>query len=86
MRYTVAATRKARRQLARVWTTAGPSDRAAITFASDAIDAALAHNPKAKARKRSDGLFIYDEPPLRAYLTISDPDRRVSIYYYALIA
>ena len=86
MRYTVVATRKARRQLARFWTAASSPDRGEITRASAVIDATLRNHPKAIAKARPEGLFIADEPPLRVYFEISEPDRLVKINHYALIA
>jgi hypothetical protein len=86
MRYTVASERQAQQQLARLWTRSTSSVRRAITRASAAIDAQLRDDPVTKAKARPEGLFIIDEPPLRAYFEVSEPDRLVTITDYVLIA
>jgi hypothetical protein len=84
MRYTVTETPVARRQLARLWTNSSSPVRAAITGASARIDTALRDDPLGKGVALSEGLFLIGRPPLRAYFTVSEPDRLVRITSYVL--
>jgi hypothetical protein len=83
-RYTVTWTPEAQAKLALLWSACGPTLRAAVTRSADAIDRELAADPVAKCQSR-EGLYTYDDPPLRAYCTVSEPDRIVCVSDLALI-
>jgi hypothetical protein len=51
----------------------------AVTTASAEIDRELATDASAKGRSLSEGLLVYDAPPLRDVFSVSDPDRKVEI-------
>lgn len=85
MRYTVTETPVARSQLARLWGNSSSPIRAAITKASARIDSALRDDAETKGIALSEGLRSISQPPLRAYFTISEPDRLVTITDYVLV-
>ena len=76
-RYTVVWLRDAIDELGEIWIAA--QDRNAVTAASAEIDRELATDASAKRKSLSEGLLIYDAPPLRAVFSVSDPDRKVEI-------
>jgi hypothetical protein len=87
-RYTVVSTQHADDQLLTLWMNASPADRAAITRASHAIDAALRDDPDQKGVSLdtiSPGLRLLDEPPLRAYFEVSEPDRLIWIVDFEIL-
>jgi hypothetical protein len=86
MKFTVTETPVARGQLARLWGNSSSPVRAAITGASARIDSALRDDPETKGVALTEGLYYIGRPPLRAYYTISEPDRLVTITDYVLVA
>ena len=76
-RYTVVWLRDAIDELGEIWIAS--QDRNAITAASAEIDRELATDASAKGKTLSEGLLLYDAPPLRAVFSVSDPDRKVEI-------
>ena len=76
-RYTVVWLRDAVEELAEIWLAA--ADRAAVTAASDEIDRALATDAANKGRPLSEGLRVYDTPPLRAVFSVTESDRKVEV-------
>ena len=76
-RYTVVWLRDAIDELGGIWVTS--LDRNAVTAASAEIDRELASDPTVKGKPLSEGLWVYDAPPLRAVYSVSDPDRKVEV-------
>jgi hypothetical protein len=76
-RYTVVWLRDAIDELGEIWLAS--QDRNSITVASAEIDRELASNATAKGKPLSEGLRVYDAPPLRAVFSVSDPDRKVEV-------
>jgi hypothetical protein len=76
-RYTVVWLRDATDELGEIWLAA--QDRNAITAASAIIDRELASDATAKGKPLSEGLRVYDAPPLRAVFSVRDPDRKVEV-------
>jgi hypothetical protein len=77
IRYTVVWLRDAIDDLGEIWLAA--QDRDAVTVASAKIDRDLASDATAKGKPLSEGLRVYDAPPLRAVFSVSDPDRKVEV-------
>ena len=77
IRYTVVWLRDAIDDLGEIWL--APQDRNAVTVASAKIDRDLASDATAKGKPLSEGLRVYDAPPLRAVFSVSDPDRKVEV-------
>lgn len=78
MTYTVLWTPSAESELARLWTTA--ADRAQLTNAADALDAALARDPRALGESRGGETRIAVEPPLAVLFDIDEDDRIVRVW------
>ena len=76
-RYTVVWLRDATDELGEIWLAA--QDRNVVTAASAEIDRELASDATAKGRPLSEGLRVFDAPPLRAVFSVSDPDRKVEV-------
>jgi hypothetical protein len=76
-RYTVVWLRDAIDELGAIWLTA--YDRNAVTAASAEIDRELASEATVKGKPLSEGLRVYDAPPLRAVYSVSGPDRKVEV-------
>ncbi|MDV6033471.1 MAG: hypothetical protein F9B45_25960 [Phycisphaera sp. RhM] len=76
-RYTVVWLRDAIDELGNIWLAA--QDRDAVTATSAEIDRELASDATAKGKSLSEGLRVYDAPPLRAVFSVSDPDRTVEV-------
>jgi len=76
-RYTVVWLRDAIYELGEIWIAA--QDRNAVTAASAEIDRELASDAPAKGKSLSEGLMVYDAPPLRAVFSVSDSDRKVEV-------
>jgi hypothetical protein len=55
------------------------TDRNAVTAASAEIDQALATDVATKGKPLSEGLRVFDAPPLRAVFSISETDRKVEV-------
>jgi hypothetical protein len=55
-------------------------DRAAISFASDTIDAILRRDPYSHSESRSGPSRIMSVPPLAAAYDVSDEDRLVTVW------
>jgi hypothetical protein len=85
MKYTVTSSQEARDQLTDLWTNSFSADRRAITQASAVIDVELKNDPDGKSTVLPEGLYYFDAPPLRAFFTLSEPDRLVLITEYVLI-
>lgn len=75
--YTVVWLNEAIDELGEVWIAAG--DRKAVTAASAKIDIELANDAATKGRPLSEGLLVFDSPPLRAVYWINDVDLKVEI-------
>ena len=76
-RYTVVWLRDATDELGSFWLTA--QDRNAVTAASAEIDRELASDAAMKGKPLSEGLRLFDAPPLRAVYSVIDPDRKVEV-------
>jgi hypothetical protein len=76
-RYTVVWLQDAIDELGEIWLAA--SDRNVIAAASAAIDRNLATDAAMKGTSLSEGLRVYDAPPLRAVFSVSDGDRKVEV-------
>lgn len=76
-RYTVVWLRDAIDELGEIWLAA--SNRNVIAAASAEIDRNLATDASLKGRPLSEGLRVYDAPPLRAVFSVSDGDRKVEV-------
>jgi hypothetical protein len=76
-RFTVVWWDDALDELAQLWIDA--ADRAAINDAAFGIDVELSRSPDAKGREVSEGLWRIDFLPVRAYFTINEDDRLVTI-------
>jgi hypothetical protein len=76
-RYTVVWLREAIDELGEIWLAA--ADRNAVTEASEEIDRILQDDAEKKGRILSEGLRVYDAPPLRAVFSVSDSDRQVEV-------
>jgi plasmid stabilization system protein ParE len=75
--YTVVWLQDAINDLGDIWLAF--QDRTAVTVASAEIDRELARDARGKGRPLSEGLRVFDAPPLRAVFSISEPDRRVEV-------
>lgn len=76
-RYTVVWLREAIDELGDIWLAA--ADRTAVTEASEEIDRNLQVDAEMKGKPLSEGLRVYDAPPLRAIFSVSDSDRQVEV-------
>jgi hypothetical protein len=76
-RYTVVWLRDATDELGSVWLSA--QDRNAVTAASAEIDRELANDATVKGKPLSEGLRVFDAPPLRAVYSVTEPDRKVEV-------
>ena len=76
-RYTVVWLRDATDDLGSVWLSA--QDRNAVTAASAEIDRELANDATVKGKPLSEGLRVFDAPPLRAVYSVTEPDRKVEV-------
>ena len=76
-RYTVIWLQDAVDELGEIWLAS--TDRNAVTAASAEIDRELADDAETKGKPLSEGLRVYDAPPIRAVFSVSDPDRRVEV-------
>lgn len=87
MRYSVLSTKHADDQLSRIWTNS-PGLRNAIAAASNEIDRELRDDPDQKGvsyAASAPGIRALDVSPLRAWYTVSEPDRTVMIVEYELL-
>ncbi len=82
-RYTVVWLRDAIDELGEIWMAA--EDRNAVTAASAEIDRELACDATSKGKPLSEGLRVYDAPPLRGVFSVSDPDRKVEVVRVRLL-
>ena len=64
-------------EVGEIWLAA--SDRNAVTRASDEIDRELAIEAENKGKALSEGLRVYDAPPLRAVYSVDSANRLVEI-------
>ena len=78
MIYTVTWTTKAQNDLADIWVTA--PDRAAVTTASNQIDANLRRDPYGASESRTDQSRIMIVAPLAISYDVSDDDCLVAVW------
>jgi hypothetical protein len=87
-RYTVTAMQEAVDGLLSLWLNY-PTDRNAITRASHRIEAALRSTPSQQGTLSptpdEPDRRVIDRFPVRAYFTVSEPDRLVTIVGYVLV-
>jgi len=79
MKFTVVWKSAAKRQLAEIWM--GASNRAAVTAAADAIDAALRFWPQRCGESRGSDFRLVIEGPLGAFYAVNEEDRLVTVFY-----
>jgi hypothetical protein len=77
-RYTVVWLRDATDELGEIWLAA--QDRNAVAAASLAIDRELASDATGKGKPLSEGLRIFDAPPLRAVSRSAVPTERSRLH------
>jgi plasmid stabilization system protein ParE len=77
MRYTVVWSPDAENDLAAIWLAA--ADRAAVTTAGDAIDAALKNDAHLQGESRRDPIRILIVPPLAVDVEVSEDDRTARV-------
>lgn len=76
-RRTVVWVTAAEAELANIWLAS--ASRADVASTSRAIDIALSENAESLGSPLAEGLFAYDQPPLRVLFEILDDDRMVRI-------
>jgi hypothetical protein len=81
MKYTVIWLPTAQQLLAQLWNTA--SDRAAVSAASNAIDAALQRDPLGIGESRGSVTRTLAQAPLRVYYDVSPDDCQVTVWAVA---
>lgn len=72
--YTVVWLKSVHQEVGEIWLAA--SNRNAVTAASAEIDRELAVDAEVKGKPLSEGLRVYDAPPLRAVYSV-DPENRL---------
>lgn len=65
--------------LGKVWLTADPQRRAAISIAAHQIDRALQINPESEGESRPEGCRVYFEAPLGILFTVNARLRAVTV-------
>jgi hypothetical protein len=78
MTWTVTWKPRPEQALARLWTDA--SDRATVSAAANAIDAALARDPEGVGEGREGNDRILFEPPLAVLYEVDPGDRKVTVF------
>jgi hypothetical protein len=78
MKYTVVWLKAAQDHLADTWVSA--PDKAAVTAASNAIDAILEQNPYANSKSRPGGDRVMYVSPLGVAYTVNDTNRMVAVW------
>jgi hypothetical protein len=76
-RYTVVWLKSVHHEVGEIWLAA--SDRNSVTRASDEIDRELAVDAEKKGKPLSEGLRVYDAPPLRAVYCVDSANRLVEV-------
>ena len=76
-KYTVVWLKSVQHELGKIWLAA--SDRNAVSVASDHIDHALAVDAHEKGKPLSEGLRVYDAPPLHAVYSVDSENRLVEV-------
>ncbi|HSG73419.1 MAG TPA: hypothetical protein VLA12_23590 [Planctomycetaceae bacterium] len=75
--YTVVWLKSVHHEVGEIWLAA--SNRNAVTAASAEIDRELAVDAEEKGKPLSEGLRVYDAPPLRAVYTVDPGNRLVEV-------
>jgi hypothetical protein len=83
-KYTVVWLKSVHHELGEIWLAA--SDRNAVTAASAEIDRELASGAEEKGKALSEGLRVYDAPPLRAVYYVDSPNRLVEVCRIRLLS
>lgn len=78
MSYTVVWEPVAQNDLADIWVNA--PDRAAVSAASNTIDAILRIDPYSNSESRSGATRVLFVPPLAVAFDVSEPDRLVTVW------